>query len=254
MRRRCLIAWPVVAACLVSVARGQDDAPAPPEPHSPTDAAVTAIAADLHVERTLLEESVQRYRQLGGRRAALLERLSELYAELDRRVAAAAAPDAAPGVDAQLLQIDTAEAERSRLAASERGLIEQIVLQSRRVALLEQQRSELAGRLEEQEAGRLTGAWDVALLPLEQKGTLELRQSGTLIHGTYRLDGGFSGSVQGTVVNRKVYLVRIDSKLGKSMELEGYVSTDGRTIRGTWLNYELAGGAGSTGQWSASKR
>lgn len=256
-RRFPRVLGPVLAACCVlPLARGQDQGPptGPVEPHTAAEAAVAAIAADLSVERTLLDEALERHRQIGGRRAALLERLRELYGDLDRRVGAAGTTGAPAGIEGLLLQIDAAEAERGRLVASERGLVEQIVVQSRRVTLLEQQRSELAGRLVTQEAGTLSGAWDVTLLPLEQKGSFELRQSGTLISGTYRLDGGWSGSLQGTLVNRKVYLVRIDSRLGKSMELEGYVAADGRTIRGTWLNYELAGADGSTGQWSASRR
>jgi hypothetical protein len=91
-------------------------------------------------------------------------------------------------------------------------------------------------------------------MPLQHRGTFNLRQSGAIISGTYRLDGGWSGSLQGTLVNRKVYLVRIDSKLGKSMELEGVLSSDGETIRGTWLNYELGAGDGSSGQWAANKQ
>ena len=92
------------------------------------------------------------------------------------------------------------------------------------------------------------------VMPLNQRGTFSLRQGGTLVSGTYRLGGGWTGSLQGTLVNRKVYLVRIDSKLGKSMELEGFLSSDGKTIRGSWLSYELAGSEGSTGQWSATRR
>jgi hypothetical protein len=75
-----------------------------------------------------------------------------------------------------------------------------------------------------------------------------------VITGTYRLQGGYSGSLQGTLVNRKLYLVRIDSRLGKMMELEGFVGSDDNTLRGTWLNYELAGAEGSTGHWSATRR
>jgi hypothetical protein len=77
---------------------------------------------------------------------------------------------------------------------------------------------------------------------------------GTLVSGTYELDGGWSGSLQGTLVDRKVFLVRIDSKLGRMMELEGFLAAEGDRVRGTWLNYELAGGEGSTGHWSATKR
>ena len=53
---------------------------------------------------------------------------------------------------------------------------------------------------------------------------------------------------------RKVFLVRIDSKLGRMMELEGFLSGEETVIRGTWLNYELAGGEGASGHWSARKR
>ena len=38
------------------------------------------------------------------------------------------------------------------------------------------------------------------------------------------------------------------------MEFEGYLSSDGGSIRGSWLSYELAGSEGSTGQWSATRR
>ena len=87
----------------------------------------------------------------------------------------------------------------------------------------------------------------------EQNGAFNLIQTGTLISGTYRLAGGWSGSLQGTLVNRKVYLVRIDSKLGRSMEFEGALSPDGETIRGVWLNYDLGSAGGAEGQWSATR-
>jgi hypothetical protein len=91
-------------------------------------------------------------------------------------------------------------------------------------------------------------------MPLEQHGLFVLRQAGTLVSGTYELDGGWTGSLQGTLVNRKVFLVRIDSKLGRMMELEGFLSGEETLVRGTWLNYELAGGEGASGHWSARKR
>jgi len=91
-------------------------------------------------------------------------------------------------------------------------------------------------------------------MPIEQRGSCVLRQTGAVVSGTYRLQGGYSGSLQGTLVNRQVYLVRIDSQLGKMMELEGFLSSDGKQIRGTWLNYELAGADGARGHWSATLR
>jgi hypothetical protein len=91
-------------------------------------------------------------------------------------------------------------------------------------------------------------------MPAEHRGTFDLKQTGTLVTGVYRMEGGFDGSVEGTLINRKVFLVRIDSQLGKSMELEGSLTSDGKQIRGSWLRYELAGGKGGSGQWSARKR
>ena len=126
-------------------------------------------------------------------------------------------------VEAVLLQIDAAEGERSRMQATERVLIESIVKSARRVDLL---RNNWPGWRAERTTtkGSLPETWEVVFMPLQHRGTFSLRQSGTIISGTYQLDGGWTGSLQGTLVNRKVYLVRIDSKLGKSMELEGVLS------------------------------
>jgi len=254
MRRPSPILWLLLVTCFGPLARGQGGASEKLELRNPADAAVGAIAAELQVERTLLAEAVERFRELSARRAALVERTNDLHADLERRLTSATEPGSLAGVEALLTQIDSAEADRRRLMETERALVEQILVQNRRVTLLEQQHAEFEGQIEEEEAGTMTGSWDVTVLPLEQKGRFDLRQSGTLVSGTYRLDGGWSGSLQGTLVSRKLYLIRIDSKLGKSMELEGFLSQDGKTIRGTWLNYELAGAAGSTGQWTATKR
>jgi hypothetical protein len=91
-------------------------------------------------------------------------------------------------------------------------------------------------------------------MPVQQHGSFTFSQTGTLISGTYILDGGWTGSLQGTLINRKVYLERIDSKKGRMMELEGYLAADGVAIRGTWLSYEVIGGDGARGQWSAEKQ
>ena len=249
---RCLTLWLLIGvASLTPSAAQQDVIPVPGGGKSQGPAAV-ALAADLEVEETLLSEALVRYQSLSARRGRLLARLAELYSELDRVVQAVGAVTSL-SVEAVLLQIDAAEGERSRMQAAERALIESILKSARRVDLLQEQLTELAGK-EDTEAGALSGTWEVVFMPLEHRGRFNLRQNGTLISGTYRLDGGWSGSLQGTLVNRKVYLVRIDSKLGKSMELEGVLSTDGEKIRGTWLNYELAAGDGSSGQWVATKQ
>jgi len=100
----------------------------------------------------------------------------------------------------------------------------------------------------------VTGVWDVTYLPINDKGVFTLRQSGTLLVGEYALEGGWRGSLQGTVVNGKVLLHRIDSKLGQSQDLDASLSADGRTLRGRWQNLVLSGGTTVTGDWVAKKR
>jgi hypothetical protein len=152
-----------------------------------------------------------------------------------------------------MAQVEQARSEQAEQFEAERTLLERIRERNRKIALLTERLALLQDR-EEEEVGALTGVWDLTLMPLEQRGACRLYQAGTLVNGTYRLDGGWTGSLQGTLVNRKVYLVRIDAKLGRSMELEGFLSSDGQRIRGTWLSYELAGSERATGQWSAQKR
>jgi hypothetical protein len=156
-------------------------------------------------------------------------------------------------VDELLAQIREMEAERSAVVSAEQRLVETIRDRRSKISLLLEQFEVLQG-LEPREEGVLSGTWDVVLMPSEQRGIFSLQQYGTLVSGTYRLEGGWTGSLQGTLVNRKVFLVRIDSKLGRMMELEGFLAADDDQIRGSWLNYELAGTDRATGHWSAERR
>jgi hypothetical protein len=81
-----------------------------------------------------------------------------------------------------------------------------------------------------------------------------IRQSGTIISGEYQQEGGWRGSLQGTLVNNKVVLHRIDSKLGSSSDLEATVSTDLKSLKGSWQSRVLSDGLPSTGTWTGRKR
>ncbi len=221
--------------------------PAAPQETGPD--AVAALEATLEVERKLLDEDLGRQQSLARERAAGLERLGDLYRALD---AAVGRKEAAEALEDILGQIEAAERARAEQLQRERLLVERIRERMRTIALLEE---ELA-RLQEQAVARrgpLDGPWDVVLAPLNQRGVFHLRQSGAVVNGTYRLEGGWTGSLQGTLVERKVRLVRIDSQLGRSMELEGFLSADGSQIRGTWLNYDLSGDVPPSGQWVATR-
>jgi hypothetical protein len=204
-----------------------------------------ALAAELEVHRILLDEDLTRFEELRVKRSELTSRLEGLYEILD-----AAVLDDGEQAEAVFEQVGVAEAERDELLSRQSSLIDSIRQRRRTIALLEEKLATLPGRPQRQ-GGMLDGIWDVQLLPTGQEGTFMLTLSGTVVSGTYQLDGGWTGSLQGTLVNRKVYMVRIDSKKGRMMELEGYLASDGMRVTGTWLSYELAG---ASGQWSAEKR
>ena len=212
-----------------------------------TSAAAVAVSAELEIEQTLLEQALERYDGHARRRARAVDRLNALHGALDEAVRVG--PE---GVDALMEEVERAEAERAELMTAQHVLVAKINERRRRIALLRDKLESLQSA-EEKTAGPLAGRWDVVLLPLEQRGVFVLRQTGALVSGTYTLEGGWTGSLQGTLVDGKVHLVRIDSRLGRSMELEGRLSGDRKRITGNWLNYELAGGDSSNGQWSASK-
>jgi len=211
-----------------------------------------SLLAELEVQRILLDEDLERYDRLRAKRADLAGRLAALYRALDTAV-----QDESGGsleeVETLAEQVGEVEAERAALLTTQRLLIDRIRERQRTVGLIEEKLAAMPD-IQRSLAGPLVGTWDVIFLPGQQRGTFTFSQTGTLINGTYALDGGWTGSLQGTLINRKVYMVRIDSKKGRMMELEGFLSADGMSIRGTWLSYEVIGGDGARGQWSAEKR
>jgi hypothetical protein len=214
--------------------------------------AVEAVSATVEVERILLKEDVDRHERVAADRVRVTGKLTELYVELEAAVKRTDGQGPRT-IEEVRARIEPAESERSELVAEEQALLDRILDRQRRIRLLEERIASLHDRVQE-EAGPLGGRWDIVLLPLQQRGSFALVQNGTLVHGTYQLDGGWSGSLQGTLVNRKVHLDRIDSKLGRSAEFEGYLSTDGSRIRGTWRSYELSAQDAASGQWSATRK
>jgi hypothetical protein len=244
--RRDLRRWATIAmiSILVPATFAQDPAN--------EDPAVTALMTSRDIEQTLLDEDREAFRDLISNRRDVSLRWARIHNAIDVAVGSDE-PGAASALERLTAQLEKVEGERAELLARERVLVEAIRGRLRRIPLLELRLAELNVR-PRAEAGLLSGAWDVVLLPTDQRGTFNLRQTGAIVTGTYRLTGGFSGSLRGTLVQTKLYLERIDSKLGRSMELEARVSTDGQQIRGTWLSYELADGDGSNGQWSATRQ
>jgi len=105
------------------------------------------------------------------------------------------------------------------------------------------------------EGDPITGTWTLVLEPGGQEGLMFLRLDGTLIQGTYRLSGDWSGSVRGTYVAGKVRLERVDSQLGFAAIMYGRLSERGPTPRmeGSWEATQLASGLPSGGNWVAER-
>lgn len=212
--------------------------------------AAEALEASIDVERSLLLADVEDHERLVARRAQVHVQLQNLYATIDYALRQSTISE--QEVSEILERIDQTERERAQIVDAQRHRVLVILERVRRLRELESRAGILRAR-DESESGVLTGSWEVSLLPSGQSGVFELQQNGVIVGGTYSLDGGWTGSLQGTLVNRKIYLVRIDSRLGRSMELEGYISEDGTSIRGSWLNYDLGAEGGAEGQWSATR-
>lgn len=214
---------------------------------------IDALAAAIDVERTLLEEDRSDHAALAGERNRIRAALAVAWQELDETLARVGGDLDVGAVAERIEAVFSLERERAEAVPKEREVVERIRERLRRMALLEERLAALQERTVE-EAGPLTGRWAVVMLPSNQNGTFHLVQDGTLVSGTYTLDGGWSGSLRGTFVNRKVFLERIDSKLGRSATFEGYLSTGGDRIRGGWTSYDLAAEGGSQGQWVATRQ
>ena len=97
----------------------------------------------------------------------------------------------------------------------------------------------------------LNGRWAVVIQPGEQRGAFRLSLQGAIVSGEYVLEGGYNGSLRGTLVNDRLKLERVDSKLGFNAVFYGRLSNDGREIAGTWEATTFGTGEGGSGSWKA---
>ena len=215
-------------------------------------AAIYALRVQLEIEQKGLDDNLQRHGEVSRKREEARGRLRRLYEDLDAMVEGRA--DSEPGqIEEREAEVGKAEQELRALTEEAREIRAGIRVAHDRIALLSDRMGRLRRTLPSDNES-LTGSWDVSYLPSGDRGALTLRQSGTLLAGEYALEGGWKGSLQGTIVNGKVLLHRIDSKLGHSQDLEGTLSPEGRTIRGTWQNFILSGGQPANGNWVAQKK
>jgi len=97
----------------------------------------------------------------------------------------------------------------------------------------------------------VTGRWAVTLDPGSQRGVFRMNLDGTIVSGEYTLDGGYTGSLRGTLVNDRLRLERVDSRLGFSAVFYGRVARDAGSIAGTWEATTFGEGGSGAGVWKA---
>jgi hypothetical protein len=248
MKPRLLILCGALAALLIPSLPVAQDLKRPEEQL----AAIYTLRVQLEIEQRRMDDALQRYAEAARLREEARARLTRLYDDLDGMVQGRA--DADP-VQMQNLEDDIMKTEEAVASQTQetRRIRAEIRDAHNRISLL----GDRIGRMRKtlpSDNESLTGTWDISYLPSGDKGIFSLRQSGTLLTGEYTLEGGWKGSLQGTFVDGKVLLHRIDSKLGRSSDLEGTLAPDGRIIRGSWQNFILSGGQPTTGQWIARKR
>jgi hypothetical protein len=141
--------------------------------------------------------------------------------------------------------VSDAEQEVRSLLEKRRLLADRIVERRRSIVALE-------GDLQTRKpSDALTGRWSVTVDPGSQRGVFRMSLEGTIVSGEYTLEGGYSGSLRGTLVNDRLRLERVDSRLGFSAVYYGRVARDATSIAGTWEATSFGNGAPGAGIWKA---
>jgi len=215
--------------------------------------ALYTLETQKEMENEMLASLHAAYSENQDERERFAVRLERLYAELE-----AALAESGDDFDADEIARRDQELERlekaQTLAWDEGRRLRQRMLDAlNRLALLQQKVDDLIGSMPSADES-MTGYWDVVFVPGEQRGVFFLNHSAAILTGEYALEGGFHGSLQGTVIDQNVVLHRIDSRLGRVMDLDGSLSADGLSIKGVWRRFDLSDGRQSSGAWSATRR
>ena len=242
----------LVLGCVPAAPRAAVDRPDTPQEAS---AAAYALKVGYEMERQRLTQALEDYAAAETRREQLRDRVSSLYSRLGAAVRQEAPAEGDAPEDRAALEVELVQVEQGEAAVRQEmmRLREKIADARERMSYLNARLGELK-RVAPDEPEGISGAWEVTYVPSNDKAVFSLRQSGVIISGEYQQDGGFRGSLQGTLINNKLVLHRIDSKLGPISDLEGVVSTDQKSVKGTWTSRVIGDGTPPNGAWTARKR
>jgi hypothetical protein len=212
------------------------------------------IETELRLERKLLALDLAAYREARGVEQHTRELAAQSAGHLDQ---------ALNGDSLALGTLETAHLELSSSRAAAQIAADRVEWQLQRI----EDRLRRIGFLEGEAGGRaaaprdpLTGRWNVIVLPQKQTGTFDLTLNGTLVSGSYSLNGGgvlgswgSSGSFRGTYAGNHLRLERIDARRGSDSVYLGSVDPATGRLSGTWTANDLASGQPARGDWSATR-
>jgi hypothetical protein len=209
-----------------------------PPPERPIS---VANQTELRLEQRLLSLDLVAYKETRQREGLSRQRVTEVLARLDQTLASGTV---ALGT-LEGLQDELAIARGAAHTAEERlnGQLDRLEERLRRIALLETD----TGAPVRTDA--LTGRWRVTIQPQNLTAVFDLRLDGTVVGGSYQVNGSTGGSFRGTLADGQLRMQRLDAKGGFDSTWEGSVG-NGRII-GTWTTNELVTGQPNRGEWTA---
>ena len=224
--------------------------PAAPAPSRTGDPVLDVLLVTLDMERKRAAEDADDFDRATERLGRAEADLTAAFGRLARLVRDGAADRTA--LEGAADAVEEARARAAVQSERRRALVESLAEHGRRTASL---REEIAKRREglRSPSDPVTGRWEVWIDPGNRRGTFRLVLDGTIVSGDYVLDGGFHGSVRGTLVGDRLALERIDSERGFDAKFYGRVTSGAaRRLAGTWEGTMIAPAIGpSGGTWSA---
>jgi hypothetical protein len=199
--------------------------------------------AELSRQRRLLTADVRALVEVSRRLETALSQLAGSVRAVSE--GASRADAAADDIARREESVETSEQEVRGLIERRRLLADRLVERRRSIAALE---ADLQVR---KPADAISGRWTVTIEPGEQRGVFRMSLDGTLVSGDFTLEGGYSGSLRGTLINDRLRIERVDSRLGFSTIYFGRLAKDGASIAGTWEATTFGEGAAGSGRWRA---
>jgi hypothetical protein len=238
-------AWLLVCLLLTLLAAAFATGQTPAQETATTrNAASAQIETDLRLERKLLSLDLAAYREARALEVRTRDQLTAVTGRLDQVLAASSV--ALGTLEGVHMELSSARAASQIAADRVEWQIQRLEDRLRRIGFLEG------------EAGRpgtptdpVSGTWQVTVRPQNQTGTWVLTLNGTLVSGSYRMNGGAAGSFRGTYADNRLRLERVDATRGFDSVYLGSVDPATGRMGGSWTAQDLASGQPAQGDWSA---